>query len=165
MYSERHCDGRRNIRCTCKHLVKGRKRIYKEFCRFLDSRGGVDIWRGYSYRNRSTLKTEYRSTVGDMADNRKNTVAGTAHCDNVVQGSTGTATVTRTVQSTRHEVFTKNLGQNRSKSPHSTVRGNVSSVEMARDTMSREKYIFKSYRPKTQKCYPKKVEGHFAEAP
>ena len=82
------------------------------------------------------MKTEYRSTVGDMADNRKNTVAGTAHCDNVVQGSTGTATVTRNVQSTRHEVFTKIFGQNRSKNPHSTVRGNVSSVEMARDTMS-----------------------------
>ena len=100
-----------------------------------------------------------------MADNRKNTVAGSARCDNVVQGSTGTTTVTRTVQSTHHEMFTKVLGQNRSKSPHSTVRGNVSSVEMARNTMSREKYIFKSYRPKMRKCYPKKVEGHFAEAP
>ncbi len=42
------------------------------------------------------MKTEYRSTAGDMADNRRNTVAGTARCDNVVQGSTGTTASMRT---------------------------------------------------------------------
>ncbi len=50
-----------------------------------------------SFSNYSgALTIEYRSTAGDMADNRRNTVAGTARCDNVVQSSTGTTAVRRT---------------------------------------------------------------------
>ena len=100
--------------------------------------------RGYATEDRQTLnrvtpchttsqdnlKTEYRSTVGDIADSRRNAVAGTARCDNVVQGSIGAAAVMRTEISLRDTASRK--------------------IQISR----------RFYSPKMKKSYPKKVERH-----